>query len=74
VIRHDSEGASKGRCKEILPALLVPGDIIELSSGDKTPADCRLIELRSAVLSVDESMLTGESENLMKQVVCSLLM
>lgn len=38
---------------------LVVGDIILLSSGDKIPADARL--LQSTDLAVDESALTGES-------------
>ena len=38
---------------------IVAGDILLLSTGDKIPADGRLLE--SADLSVDESALTGES-------------
>lgn len=38
---------------------LVPGDVIELVSGDRVPADVRLIS--SHGLSVDEAVLTGES-------------
>lgn len=38
---------------------LVPGDIIILQTGDKVPADCRLIESYS--LETQEASLTGES-------------
>jgi len=38
---------------------LVPGDIIELTHGQKVPADARVLEVHA--LRVDESALTGES-------------
>ena len=38
---------------------LVPGDLVSLTSGDKIPADIKL--LSTDELTVDESMLTGES-------------
>src|SRR5690606_15916229 len=39
---------------------LVPGDVIKLKSGDKIPADVRIIESRDFL--VEESPLTGEAE------------
>jgi Ca2+-transporting ATPase len=39
---------------------LVPGDLVALMSGDRIPADARIIE--SSSLQVDEASLTGESE------------
>ena len=49
-----------GRRVEIAAEGLVPGDIVLLASGDKVPADLRLIDTRN--LRIDEAALTGESE------------
>ncbi|HEU0078893.1 MAG TPA: HAD-IC family P-type ATPase, partial [Longimicrobiaceae bacterium] len=46
--------------RSVVPASqLVPGDVVELKSGDKVPADLRLLAARS--LRVEEAALTGES-------------
>ncbi len=48
-----------GREREIDAQGLVPGDVIVLRAGERVPADARVMETRD--LSVDESILTGES-------------
>jgi Ca2+-transporting ATPase len=48
-----------GTEQEVDSTLLVPGDVIHLSYGSRIPSDARLIEAND--LSVDESVLTGES-------------
>ncbi|CAI7852243.1 unnamed protein product [Closterium sp. NIES-53] len=48
-----------GRVQVVDACELVPGDVVELSDGDKVPADIRLIQ--AADLTVDNSALTGES-------------
>ncbi|MFL1895336.1 cation-translocating P-type ATPase [Aquimarina sp. 2-A2] len=46
---------------------LVPGDIIKLTSGDVVPADARLLWHQS--LAVKESVLTGESDQVEKDII-----
>lgn len=51
-----------GRTSAIDAALLLPGDVLRLSVGDRVPADSRLGEICAVGgLMTDESMLTGES-------------
>ncbi len=49
-----------GQRREIPAEQLVTGDLVLLASGDKVPADLRLIEAR--LLRIEEAALTGESE------------
>ncbi len=48
-----------GERRTVPAAELVPGDVVALQSGDKVPADLRLVSLRN--LQVTEAALTGES-------------
>ncbi|SDU07732.1 cation-transporting P-type ATPase [Halopseudomonas salegens] len=48
-----------GDWQEIEAEHLVPGDIVRLRSGDRVPADLRLLECNN--LRIEESALTGES-------------
>jgi len=56
----------EGREMLISAELLVPGDIILLETGDKVPADARLLE--SVNLHTLESALTGESTPVGKKI------
>lgn len=55
-----------GKRGRILVEELVPGDIVLLRSGDKVPADLRLVKV--ANLQIQEALLTGESVPDEKQV------
>jgi len=55
----------EGHRVEIDAREIVPGDIVLLNAGDKPQADGRLLEAKS--LSLNESILTGESEAVVKR-------
>ena len=63
-IRHmlslDAMILRDGKRKQIPAEELVVGDIVLLQSGDKVPADLRLLHVKS--LRIEEAALTGESE------------
>lgn len=59
VIRNSTEG-------KVPQEELVPGDIVLMYPGDIIPADMRII--RAQNLKIDESLLTGESIPVVKQV------
>ena len=52
--------------QNILSEEIVPGDIVYLESGIKVPADLRIFESKN--LEIDESLLTGESVGVEKNV------
>jgi P-type Ca2+ transporter type 2C len=55
-----------GKASKIDSKYLVPGDIILLETGEKVPADARLLEIHS--LQTQEGPLTGESLPVTKQI------
>lgn len=48
-----------GKHQEIPAAEIVPGDVVVIEAGSRVPADLDLVE--AAALTIDESILTGES-------------
>jgi Ca2+-transporting ATPase len=65
-----SSTATVMRNGALIPALpateLVPGDIVHVRVGDKVPADCRVLALKTTTVRTDEGSLTGESATVQK--------
>jgi len=59
LLRMLAQAERDGVVREIIAEEVVPGDVLWLESGNRVPADIRL--LSSQGLEVDESLLTGES-------------
>lgn len=55
-----------GNTSSVLALVLVPGDLVHFTQGDRIPADVRLTE--AVHLTIDESNLTGENSPVRKQV------
>jgi Ca2+-transporting ATPase len=53
-----------GQLVQVAARELVVDDLVRLAEGDRVPADVRLVEVSN--LAVDESLLTGESEPVVK--------
>lgn len=68
---YESETAvvlRNGKIQTIKAPELVPGDIVEVAVGNRIPADLRLIEQNSVTFKIDQSILTGESLSVSKNL------
>ena len=63
-VRQPCRVRRNGQLFAVDSAVLVPGDVVLLSEGDRVPADCRVVT--SFGLEIDESALTGESAPVLK--------
>ncbi|MBM3272866.1 HAD-IC family P-type ATPase [Candidatus Kaiserbacteria bacterium] len=59
LLRMHAQVERDGEVREVKAEEVVPGDILWLESGNRVPADIRLLSAQG--LEVDESLLTGES-------------
>ena len=59
MLSADARALRDGETRIVPAEELVPGDIVLLESGDRVPADLRLIDVKN--LRTDEAALTGES-------------
>jgi len=66
LVPHHCHLLRDGRQLHLLANELVPGDIVTFATGDRVPADVRM--LTAVDLEVDESSLTGETDARIKGV------
>jgi len=59
MVTRSAKAQRNGETEVVDTEVLVPGDIVWLESGDKVPADMRLIQTQDIL--IDESLLSGES-------------
>lgn len=65
---NEATAVRNGRVSRVKADELVPGDIISVSVGDRIPADSRILSIHSNSFSVDQAILTGESESVGKDI------
>ncbi|MFX0056505.1 MAG: cation-translocating P-type ATPase [Promethearchaeota archaeon] len=70
LIEERSLVVREGEERDIPSNEIVPGDVLLLRAGERVPADGRVLFERN--LHVDESLLTGESVPIKKDVVCRI--
>ena len=63
-VRHHAIAVRDGRRVRLDVAELVPGDLVEITTGDVVPADLRLCQAHA--LEADQSVLTGEPQSVRK--------
>jgi Mg2+-importing ATPase len=66
ILSHRTSVTRGGVIKTIKSDAIIPGDIVIVKTGDRIPADLRIIEADN--LSINEAVLTGESRPALKIV------
>src|SRR5688572_22559455 len=61
-----AQAVRNGNNETVMTAEIVPGDLVELKTGDTIPADIRLIEVVN--FETNEALLTGESLPVRKEI------